>query len=105
LISRFRFISAVRAVYGVQRLCRVLDVHRSAFYRWLAGEPARQARAVEDERIVAKIREFHKASKGTYGSPRITGVSTPRGEAHHHQRIRSRAVPRKSRAVQLSAEA
>lgn len=36
---------------------------------WLSGEPAR---AAEDERIVAKIRGFDTASKGTFGSPRIT---------------------------------
>jgi transposase InsO family protein len=87
LISRFRFISAMRAVYGVQRLCRVLDVHRSAFYRWLAGEPARQARAVEEARIVGKIREFHKASKGTYGSPRITVDLRDDGEIVNHKRV------------------
>jgi len=87
LISRFRFISAMRADYGVQRLCRVLGVHRSAFYAWLAGAPAREAKAAEEARIVAKIRDFHTASKGTYGSPRITVDLRDDGEIVNHKRV------------------
>ncbi|MEV6987475.1 hypothetical protein AB0M95_40320 [Sphaerisporangium sp. NPDC051017] len=41
MISRFRFISPHRLLYGVKRLCRMLDVARSAFYAWLGREPAR----------------------------------------------------------------
>jgi hypothetical protein len=76
LTSRFRFISA-HAGYGIVRLCRVLNVGRSAFYAWRKREPARQARAVEDERIVEKIRTFHTDSGGTHGSPRITTRGSP----------------------------
>jgi transposase InsO family protein len=40
-VSRFRFISEQRAVFGVKRLCRVLGVHRSGFYAFMArGRPA-----------------------------------------------------------------
>ncbi|GLZ02469.1 hypothetical protein Acsp02_97200 [Actinoplanes sp. NBRC 103695] len=35
MTSRLRFISAHRPVHGVKRLCRVLAVSRSGFYRWL----------------------------------------------------------------------
>jgi transposase InsO family protein len=68
-VSRFRFISDHRAVYGVKRLCRVLDVSRSGFYAWLAGAGGRAARAAQEERLVTQIRQIHADTYGTYGSP------------------------------------
>ncbi|MFI6788054.1 IS3 family transposase [Nonomuraea sp. NPDC050383] len=86
MTSRFRFISA-HATYGIARLCRVLNVGRSAYYAWRAGEPARQARAAEDERILAKIRAFHTDSSGTNGSPRITADLRDDGEMVNEKRV------------------
>ena len=48
-------------------MCRVLRVHRSGYYAWLR-EPI-SARAKEDQRLLALIRESHRESGGTYGSP------------------------------------
>ena len=50
-------------------MCRVLRVHRSGYYAWL--KKPRSARAVEDGRLLVKIRKFHQESGGAYGSPRI----------------------------------
>jgi putative transposase len=50
-------------------MCRVLRVHRSGYYAWL--RTPRSARAVEDGRLLVKIRKFHQESGGAYGSPRI----------------------------------
>jgi transposase InsO family protein len=86
LISRFRFISA-HAGFGIARLCRVLKVGRSAFYAWRKREPARRARAAEDERIVEKIRAFHTDSGGTNGSPRITADLREAGEIVNRKRV------------------
>ncbi|MGC4897389.1 IS3 family transposase [Micromonospora sp. DT31] len=55
--SRFRFISTHRAVFGVKRLCRVLAVSRSGFYRWSASEPARQARAAAEDALADELHE------------------------------------------------
>jgi len=65
-------------------MSKVLNVSRSSFYRWLSHKPS--LRELENDYIVLRIREIHKASKQTYGSPRITaelqetglGVSRPR---------------------------
>ena len=35
LVNRFQFVEDHKALYGVKRLCRVLRVSRSGFYRWL----------------------------------------------------------------------
>ncbi|MFG3708626.1 IS3 family transposase [Micromonospora sp. NPDC047670] len=72
MTNRLRFISAHRAAFGVKRLCRVLAVSRSGFYRWTAGEPARQARAADEDALAEQIRAIHTDSGGAYGSPRVT---------------------------------
>ncbi|MEU9033229.1 hypothetical protein AB0D46_38175 [Streptomyces sp. NPDC048383] len=33
-----------RATHEVKRLCQILDVNRSSYYKWLAGAEARAAR-------------------------------------------------------------
>ena len=50
-------------------LCRILRVHRSGYYAWLMTP--RSARAIEDDRLLERIRASFAASGGAYGSPRI----------------------------------
>uniref|UniRef100_A0AAU3HPH0 Transposase n=1 Tax=Streptomyces sp. NBC_01393 TaxID=2903851 RepID=A0AAU3HPH0_9ACTN len=42
--SRFQFVDDHRDTYEVKRLCQVLDVNRSSYYKWLADAEARAAR-------------------------------------------------------------
>ena len=51
------------------RMCAALEVSISGYHDWLS-RPASQ-RAEENSQLVTKIKCFHKASRGTYGSPRI----------------------------------
>ncbi|GIH50600.1 hypothetical protein Mro03_57790 [Microbispora rosea subsp. rosea] len=37
LLSRFQFVADHAGAFGVKRLCRVLSVSRSGFYRWRAA--------------------------------------------------------------------
>ncbi|MEV5540296.1 IS3 family transposase [Saccharopolyspora shandongensis] len=87
MTHRYRFISAHRATYGVQRLCRVLEVTRSGSYAWLAGESARQSRAVEEAELVEAIREIHTDSQGTRGSPRVSAELRSSGRPVDHKRV------------------
>jgi putative transposase len=59
------FIDEHRARFGVEPICRTLDVSASAYYRRAGGE--RSARAVQDERLLERIRE---ANYCAYGSRR-----------------------------------
>jgi transposase InsO family protein len=85
--SRFRFISTHRGVYGVQRLTRLLAVSRSGYYRWLAGESDRIARAVADDELAAGIRTIHAASGGAYGAPRVAIELRAQGRLVDRKRV------------------
>ena len=50
-------------------MCRQLDVSSSGYYAWKHRKPSRRAR--DDEVLVQKIKQVHKESRGTYGSPRV----------------------------------
>lgn len=87
MVSRFQFVADHRDAFGAKRLCRVLQVSRSGFYRWLAAAPARAARAAAEAVLVNKIRAIHTDFDGTYGSPRVTAELRAGGERVNHKRI------------------
>ncbi|MEV0961896.1 IS3 family transposase [Streptomyces sp. NPDC049910] len=68
---RWDFVSAHAETFGVQRICRVIEVSRSGYYRWLAGAEARAERQAADDALAAEIREIHAEHKGTYGIRRV----------------------------------
>ncbi|MBL1102080.1 IS3 family transposase [Streptomyces sp. 205] len=71
-MSRFQFVDDHRDTYEVKRLCEVLDVNRSSYYKWVAGRQARAARQRKDRLLAERIREVHGESNSAYGSPRMT---------------------------------
>jgi putative transposase len=66
---RFRFIAAERAEYPVTLMSRLLQVSPSGFYAW--SKHVESTRARSDRALVLDIKAVHKASRGTYGSPRV----------------------------------
>jgi putative transposase len=64
-----RYIDEHRGRFGVEPICRVLDVSASAYYQRATGQ--RSARQVEDERLLERIREIHAANYYAYGYRRM----------------------------------
>ncbi|WP_423247587.1 IS3 family transposase [Streptomyces achmelvichensis] len=87
LVSRFQFVHDHRNTYEVKRLCQVLDVNRSSYYKWLAGAGARAARKHEDRVLADEISEIHGESGGAYGSPRVTAELREKGHAVNEKRV------------------
>ncbi|MBT2468205.1 IS3 family transposase [Streptomyces sp. ISL-66] len=85
--SRFQFVDDHRGVFGVKRLCRILRVSRSGFYRHLAGADARAARVRADAELAADMMRIHRESDGTYGVPRVTAELREAGMPVNHKRV------------------
>jgi putative transposase len=62
------FISENRERFGVEPICRTLEVSASAYYERAKGN--RSARAISDERLLAEIKRVHAANYEAYGSRR-----------------------------------
>jgi len=62
-------VRANQAVFSVRTMCRVLGVSPSGFYASIDRPPS--ARAVENERLLERMREIHTFSRETYGRPRM----------------------------------
>jgi putative transposase len=80
------FIDAHRERFGVEPLCRTLDVSASAYFQRAKGE--RSAREVEDERLVAVIRRVHKDNYEAYGQRRMWKALLREGEDVGRDRVR-----------------
>jgi transposase InsO family protein len=85
--SRFQFVDDHRGAFGVKRLCWMLQVSRSGFYRWLAGADARAARVEADAELAERIAQIHRESDGTYGVPRVTAELKDTGRRVNHKRV------------------
>jgi hypothetical protein len=76
-VSRFQFVADHHDAYGVKRLCRLLFVSRSGYYRWRNAAAGRAERERADLVLTERIAAIHAESDGTYGSPRITAELVP----------------------------
>jgi putative transposase len=77
---RFAFIRAENAqkTFPVEAMCRVLEVSTSGYYAWLHRKPSERSK--RNAALVTKVRAAHDASRGTYGSPRVTEKLKKAGE-------------------------
>jgi putative transposase len=71
--------------HPIKAMCEVLAVSRSGYYQWRSAQTS--ARAQHTEAIRVKITSVHKASRGTYGSPRVTVALHEQGEPVGRHRV------------------
>lgn len=66
-------------------MCRVLGVSRNGYYAWRARPESERPR--DNDGLVQKIREVHKKSGETYGSPRVHKQLLAEGETCGRGRV------------------
>jgi putative transposase len=81
-----RYIDEHRGRFGVEPICRTLDVSASAYYHRNTGE--RSERAVEDERLLERILETHAANYHAYGYRKMWLALRRAGEDVGRDRVR-----------------
>jgi putative transposase len=79
------FIEEHRGRFGVEPICSTLGVSASAYYERASGR--RSARALEDERLLERIRELHEANYFAYGSRRMWKALRRDGEQAGRSRV------------------
>lgn len=62
-------MTALRLIYPLPLLCRVLAVSRSGYYTWCIRQPSQRAR--DDTRLEAEIKAAHTRTRGTFGPERL----------------------------------
>jgi putative transposase len=80
------FIAEHRERFGVESICSTLGVSASAYYERASGR--RSVRQVEDERLLAKIRQLHEANYCAYGYRRTWKALLRAGENVGRDRVR-----------------
>jgi putative transposase len=73
-----RYVDEHRGRFGVEPICKTLGVSVSAYYQRASGH--RSVRAVEDERLLGRIRELHAANYYAYGYRRMWKAVRRAGE-------------------------
>jgi putative transposase len=81
-----RFIDEHRGRLGVEPICRILGVSASAYYQRATGR--RSIRQLEDERLLARIREVHAANYEAYGYRRTWKAMLRAGEDVGRDRVK-----------------
>lgn len=83
-------IEAEKATYTIKRMCALLEVSRSGYYKWrkaCASGPS--PTAVRRGELDAKVAAFHAASDGVYGAPRILADLRADGETVSRKTVAS----------------
>jgi hypothetical protein len=77
----------MKGEHPIRLLCGLLGVAPSGYYRWRQQRPG--PRDLEDASLSIQIADAHRASRGTYGAPRI--VKDLREEGTHTSRPDARS--------------
>lgn len=83
--------------FPVGKMCKVFKVSRSAYYSWRRWKSSK--RDNENRMLLSRIRQVHKMSKATYGSPRITKELNAQGFKVSRPRVARLMRQAKLRAV------
>ncbi|ERS46109.1 hypothetical protein HMPREF1282_02037 [Corynebacterium sp. KPL1856] len=68
---RFQFVYDHRTEYSVKRMCHVLKLNRSSFYKWVHTRKKRRLKMYSDALIGARITTIFDDEHGLYGAKRI----------------------------------
>jgi putative transposase len=89
-------IAAEKTNYPVAVMCRVLNVSQTGFHNWERRAPS--DRALTDAWLTERIKQFHDASRGVYGAPRIHAEL----RMEHDVRVGRKRVARLMKAAGIS---
>lgn len=69
---RFQFVDDAKKNHSVKRLCEVLKLNRSSYYKWKTTSTTRKNRLLSDAILGARVKAVFTKERGCYGAKRIT---------------------------------
>lgn len=63
--------------FPIALMCEVLEVSRSGYYAWLGRPPS--PRTQQNQQLSEQIKQIHKQSRNSYGSPRVHAALKQQG--------------------------
>jgi transposase InsO family protein len=82
---KYAFVASERTRYPIDVLCRVLDISRSGFFDYLARQA--KPKIDPDAQLRADAHEIHRASRRTYGRPRLVAGLRSKGHQVGPKRV------------------
>ncbi len=73
--------------FSIRGMSRALEVSYAGYYDWLKRSENAGVRASGNMKLLDKIKEVHKESRGIYGSPKICIRLAAAGETVNHKRV------------------
>ncbi len=102
---RYRVVDEVRGLVPVVRACTFMRLSPSGYYAWRGR--ALSIREHENRGLLIQIQTIHRASRGTYGAPRVHAELRAQGVAVGRRRVARlmqqngiKALRRRKRRVQ-----
>jgi len=104
---KYAFVECQRRRHAVRTLCRALDVSPSGYYAARSRSPS--ARDQRQSSLTAKIRDVHRASRQTYGAPRVHAELSVQGIACCRNTVaklmrRAQIVPKAIRRFRVTTD-
>ncbi|MCP4208905.1 MAG: IS3 family transposase [Shimia sp.] len=82
---KYGFVAEHAGEFETKIMCRVMGVSESGYYAWRQRPP--RGRAQANAALVDQIRRVHRASRQTYGSPRIHAALRQQGIVCNRKRV------------------
>jgi len=82
---RFAVVERLAGQHPVRRVCRVLEVSASGYYRWSRARETPRRR--EDRRLKQHVLSVHSENRGRYGTPRVEQALRKRGITTSRKRV------------------
>ena len=83
----YRFVERETGSFSVAVLCRVCKVSRSAYYAWKRTGEGPDDTTIAEARLANRIFDIWRASRGRYGSPRVTAQLWRAGVQVNEKRV------------------
>mgnify|MGYP001484006335 CR=1 FL=1 len=84
----YKVIQSLSSTYPVQALCKLAQVSRSGYYKWLSRPDEGTAKQQRDRQLTQWILDGFRKTKGIYGYPRMTAwLRREHGCCVNHKRV------------------